>query len=100
MITLTPDNLSETINGNDRLLVLFTAGWCKVCPAAKRQFGLVQGVPLAICDLDVCGDFAQDAGVRGLPAIGYWVNGELMGIRTDLARASEMRAFARQYDRC
>lgn len=95
MIPLTPDNIAETINGND-LLILFTAPWCKACPATKRQFSLVQGFPTAVCDVEVCGDFAQSAGVRGLPAIGCWINGELTAIRTDLVRASEMMSFARQ----
>jgi thioredoxin-like negative regulator of GroEL len=68
-----------------KMLTVFSASWCKPCVALKETLKAVEpgypNVTFVVIDVDTEVDFANRCGVRGVPTILFFNNGEIVGDR-------------------
>lgn len=82
MVRITAGNFpAQVLNSERPVFVEFGADWCKPCVAVnqimedlERSYG--QKALFATVDVAHAGDVAAAAGVRGLPTVVAYVNGE------------------------
>ena len=77
------------------VLVKYWADWCHPCqqiaPAVEALAASVPGLQLVAVNVDECRDLAKARGVRSIPALHLYRDGEPVSIHTGLADAEQIR---------
>lgn len=81
-ITATNENLAGLISGNPVVLVDFWATWCGPCRALAPTVETIANeyagkVTVVKCNVDDCEDAPAEYGVRNIPTLIFFKNGEL-----------------------
>jgi len=74
--------LQEKINNNEKVIVEFWAEWCGPCRMMKPVFERVASnndteVQMYTMDIDQNRDYAQTLGIRSIPAVKVFSNGNV-----------------------
>jgi len=82
-VTITSENLSSLRKGTQPLVVDFWATWCGPCrmvaPIIEELAGEYYGkVVIGKCDVEEQEDLAQEFGIRNIPTILFFKNGEVV----------------------
>ena len=97
LITLAPETLAHTLASSPRgLLLLFSATWCGPCRSYKPIVERVvddtdDAVRLLVVDTDTSADIAAHYGVRSVPTLLCFRDGELVGQQTGAMPESRLR---------
>lgn len=80
-LTATNQNFDEIISGNSVVMVDFWATWCGPCRALAPTVEAVASeydgrVTVVKCNVDECEDIAMDNGIRNIPTLIFFKNGE------------------------
>lgn len=78
---ITNTNYKEVID-NNLTVIKFGAPWCGPCkmvdPIFKQYETYDLGVVIGVCDIDINPEVAQVFGVRNIPSILFFKNGEVI----------------------
>jgi len=79
---ITGKELQEKINNNEKVIVEFWAEWCGPCRMMKPVFERVAlnndtEVQMYTMDIDQNRDYAQTLGIRSIPAVKVFSNGNV-----------------------
>jgi thioredoxin 1 len=82
-IQITNDNFEGLKNGNLPLVVDFWATWCGPCrmvaPIIAELAEKYDGkIAVGKCDVEECEDLAAEYGIRNIPTILFFKNGEVV----------------------
>ncbi len=82
-VTITNENIEQLKNGNLPLVVDFWATWCgpcrKIAPVIEELAGEYEGrIVVGKCDVEDNDDIAIEYGVRNIPTVLFFKNGELV----------------------
>lgn len=82
-VTITNENLSSLRKGQQPLVVDFWATWCGPCrmvaPVIEELAKEYEGkVVVGKCDVEEQEDLAQEFGIRNIPTILFFKNGEVV----------------------
>lgn len=82
VVTLTPDNFDDVVNGDTNVLVEFYAPWCGHCKNLAPEYERVgkhykasDGVVIAKVDADAERDLGSKFGVQGFPTLKWFPKG-------------------------
>lgn len=84
MQQLNKNNFQETISKNEVVLVDFYADWCGPCQGFHPTIEILDKefdgkAIISKINVDKSPELSQDFGVRSIPALFYFKNGELVG---------------------
>ena len=82
-VTITSENFASLKAGNLPLVVDFWATWCGPCrmvaPIIEELAKTYEGkVVIGKCDVEECEDLAAEFGIRNIPSILFFKNGEVV----------------------
>ena len=82
-VTITSENFASLKAGNLPLVVDFWATWCGPCrmvaPIIEELAKTYEGkVVIGKCDVEECEDLAAEFGIRNIPTILFFKNGEVV----------------------
>lgn len=94
---VTNDNIAEILATDKPVLIDFWATWCGPCrmlsPIVDEVANLVQDkAVVAKCNVDDCEDLATQYGIRNIPTLLYFKNGELADRSTGLVPKQDILA--------
>lgn len=83
-LTATNQNFAGIISGNNVVMVDFWATWCGPCRALAPTVEAVSSeydgrVAVVKCNVDECEDISVEYGIRNIPTLIFFKNGEVAG---------------------
>lgn len=96
---ITQELLQEKINNGEKLIVNFKASWCGPCSMMKPMFERVaehykkenSEVQLYIMDVEQNRDIAVKYGVRAVPTIKVFNNGDVVDSKTGVQMEGQIK---------
>ncbi|MCF0173847.1 MAG: thioredoxin [Bacteroidales bacterium] len=82
-IKITNSNIKEVLSSDKPVLIDFWATWCGPCRALAPTITAIAAeyegkAVVAKCDVDECADIAEEYGIRNIPTLLFFKNGELV----------------------
>lgn len=95
MVTITTENLNEYKNGSLPLVIDLWATWCGPCkqlaPIVEELAGEYEGkIVVGKCDIEENEDVAFEFGVRNIPTLLFFKDGELVDKYVGFAQKSKL----------
>lgn len=82
LIELNEDTLADLVNGNDKVVVQFSASWCGNCRIMKPKFKKLatenEAITFVLVDAENSPESRKLANVSNLPTFATFVNGKLV----------------------
>lgn len=80
-VKITNENFETLKNGSEPLVVDFWATWCGPCKMVGKVIAKLAEeydgrVMVGKCDIEECEDIATDFGIRNIPTLLFFKNGE------------------------
>ena len=96
---ITSEKLREKIENGEKLIVDFAAVWCSPCAALKPIFEKVSSenttdVQMYTVDVDDNRDLAVSLGVRSVPTIKVFNNGDVVDSKTGVQMEGQIKDLA------
>ena len=101
LLSLEPDALARTLQARPKaLLVLFSAQWCGPCktykPIVERVTAETDGAALLVVDCDTSTELATQFGIRAVPTLLCFRDGELVAQQTGAMVEPQLRSLLRE----
>jgi thioredoxin 1 len=95
---ITTEELKEKINNGEKLIIDFWGTWCGPCKIMKPTFDKLSNqyreenseIQLYTMDVDKNRDLAVEYGVRAIPTIKVFKNGEVIDSRTGVQQEAQL----------
>lgn len=98
---ITAKELQEKIDNGDKVIVDFSASWCGPCRMLKPIFEKVSSentteVQMYTMDVDSNRDMAVSLGIRSVPTIKIFNNGEVVGTKVGIVKEEELKKITKE----
>ena len=98
---ITAKELQEKINNGDKIMVDFWASWCGPCRMLKPIFEKVSSentteVQMYTMDVDSNRDMAVSLGIRSVPTIKVFNNGEVVDTKVGLVQEEVLKQITKE----
>lgn len=96
---ITATELQEKIKNGEKIMVDFWASWCGPCRMLKPIYEKVSsenttGVQMYTMDVDINRELAVSLGIRSVPTIKVFSNGEVVDTKVGIIQEEELKQIA------
>ncbi|MCQ2172525.1 MAG: thioredoxin [Bacteroidales bacterium] len=95
---ITPVNIQEVLAGSPVVLIDFWASWCGPCRVLSPTVDEIaeeyaNRVMVAKCNVEDCEDISIQYGIRNVPTLLFFKNGEVVERRVGLVQKQEISSI-------